>query len=80
MPSPTALSRDGLFAFSVERHDGPEDFVLQTIAPLRASETYLSQAASTSGLSLSSLASEIIRQDRGAGIEGLMVVARKDGV
>ena len=39
------LSAGGLFAFSVERHDGPEDFVLRPSRRYAHSEAYLSQGA-----------------------------------
>ncbi len=40
-------------------------------------ETYVRSVLSASGLVLLSLEREIIRQDRGAAVEGFIVVARK---
>jgi predicted TPR repeat methyltransferase len=71
------LSAGGMFAFSVERHDGPEDFVLRPSRRYAHSEGYLRKVLTASGLGLSSLESEIIRQDRGEAVWGFIVVARK---
>ena len=73
------LSADGLFAFSVEKHDGAEDFVLRPSRRYAHSEPYLRRLLSANGFSPPSIEAETIRQDRGAGIEGLIVVARKAG-
>ena len=75
----TGLSASGLFAFSVEQHDGPEDFVLRPSRRYAHSETYVRRLLSANGFAPPSLASDVIRQDRGAGIEGLIVVTRKAG-
>ena len=71
------LSPGGTFAFSVEKHDGPEDFVLRETRRYAHAETYVRSALSASGLVLLSLEREVIRQDRGAAVEGFIVVARK---
>jgi predicted TPR repeat methyltransferase len=71
------LTPDGLFVFSVESHDGPEDFVLRPSRRYAHSQAYLRKVLSASGLALSSLESEIIRQDRGEAVAGFIVVGRK---
>ena len=71
------LSKGGLFAFSVERHDGQEDFMLRPSRRYAHSETYLRRLLSANGFAAPSLEAETIRQDRGAGIDGLIVLARK---
>ena len=74
------LLAGGMFAFSVERHDGPEDFVLRPSRRYAHSQAYLSKVLTANGLALSSLESEIIRQDRGEAVAGFIVVARKAAV
>jgi predicted TPR repeat methyltransferase len=70
------LGPGGLFAFSVEKHAGGEDFGLRPSRRYAHSERYVRQAMDTAGFDLQSVATEIIRQDRGAPLEGLIVVAR----
>jgi len=71
------LSHDGLFAFSVERNDGSEDFVLRPSRRYAHSEDYLRGLLLANGFSPLSVEAQTIRQDRGDGIKGLIVVARK---
>ncbi len=71
------LETGGLFAFSVEAHDGPADFVLRDSRRYAHSEAYLRRQLAGNALSIASLAREAIRMDRGASIHGLVVVARK---
>lgn len=71
----TALVPGGVFAFSVERHDGPEDFVLRSSRRYAHSQAYLLRLLSSAGLTLLTLGSATIRMDRGEPIEGLIVVA-----
>lgn len=72
------LEAGGLFAFSVEAHDGAGDFALRDSRRYAHSETYLRRLLDANGLSVISLAREPIRMDRGAAIDGFVVVARKD--
>lgn len=65
---------DGLFAFSVEALDG-DGFVLRDSRRYAHSESYVRQQLAAIGFKLLSLDREPIRQDRGAAIEGLIVVA-----
>jgi predicted TPR repeat methyltransferase len=65
----------GIFAFSVEKHDGAEDFVLRPSRRYAHSQAYLRRLLDAHGLSVVSLAAAAIRTDRGEPIEGLIVVA-----
>jgi predicted TPR repeat methyltransferase len=71
------LGSGGLFAFSVERHDSPQDLLLRPSRRYAHSEAYVRRVLSASGFMLLSLEAEIIRQDRGEGVEGLIGVARR---
>ncbi len=71
------LKQGGLFVFSVEKHDGPEPFRLRESRRFAHSQAYIEQALRDVGLALLSLDEAIIRQDRNAPIEGLIVTARK---
>jgi len=76
----TALARSmlapgGLFAFSVEQHDGPQDVVLQPSRRHAHTQTYVERMLAANGFSLVSAESEIIRQDRGEPVRGLICVA-----
>jgi len=71
----TALTEDGLFAFTVEEHEGPEDFVLRDTRRYAHSEAYVLHSLHISGLLVVSLTAETIRMDRGASVEGLFVAA-----
>lgn len=70
-----ALKTGGLFAFSVEAHEGPEDVALRASRRYAHSEAYLRRLLAEAGLSVVSLERADIRMDRGAAIEGLIVVA-----
>ena len=70
-----ALKAGGLFAFSVEAHAGPEDVVLRASRRYAHSEAYLRRLLAEAGLSVVSLERADIRMDRGAAIEGLIMVA-----
>jgi predicted TPR repeat methyltransferase len=69
-----ALKRDGLFAFTVERHDGPDDYVLRESRRYAHSEGYVRRVVADVGLKVISLETDTIRMDRGAPIAGLIVV------
>ncbi|MBL8581337.1 MAG: methyltransferase domain-containing protein [Rhizobiaceae bacterium] len=69
------LAPGGLFAFSVESHDGTEDYVLRPSRRYAHSERDVRRTLSAHGLQVLSLARERIRMDRGEPIEGLIVVA-----
>lgn len=71
-----ALPAGGIFAFSVEHHAGPEDFVLRPSRRYAHSEAYLSRLLAENGFEIVSLEKAAIRMDRGEPVEGLMVVGR----
>lgn len=71
------LPQGGLFAFSVERHDGPEPLVLRPSRRYAHSEAPLRDLLARAGFTIVSLDAHPIRMDRGQPIEGLIVVARK---
>ena len=73
-----ALEAGGLFAFSVEAHDGEEDYVLRASRRYAHSEGYIDGLLDARGLTLLSLSREVIRQDRHEPVEGLIVVAGKE--
>jgi len=72
-----ALPAGGVFAFSVEHHDGPEEMVLRPSRRYAHSRAYLRRLLEGSGFDTVSLEAAAIRTDRGEPLEGLIVVARK---
>lgn len=70
-----ALAPGGLFAFSVERHEGLEDFVLRASRRYAHSQAYLLRLLASERLTLATLGDTTIRMDRGEPIEGLIVIA-----
>ncbi|BCH27350.1 class I SAM-dependent DNA methyltransferase [Mesorhizobium sp. L-8-3] len=70
-----ALRPGGLFAFSVEKHDGPEDLVLRPSRRYAHSQAYLQRLLDQSGLTVLWLDAQPIRMDRGEPIAGLLVLA-----
>jgi predicted TPR repeat methyltransferase len=72
-----ALPAGGLFAFSVEHHPGPEDFVLRSSRRYAHSEAYLRRLLAGSGFEIVSLELATIRLDRGEPVAGLIVVGRR---
>lgn len=71
----TALAPGGVFAFSVEKHEGREPFVLRETRRYAHSRAYVEDALARTVLSLVSLEEAVIRQDRNAPVEGFVVVA-----
>lgn len=74
-----ALRPGGVFAFSVERHDGPGEFTLRESRRYAHSEAYLRRLLAACGLPMVSLTAGTIRMDRDAPVEGLVVVAEMPG-
>jgi predicted TPR repeat methyltransferase len=73
----SALRGGGVFAFSVERHAGPEDLVLRPSRRYAHSEAYMRGVLARNGFAVVSLEMHIIRQDRGEPVEGLILVAQR---
>ncbi|MBS9721795.1 methyltransferase domain-containing protein [Tianweitania sp. BSSL-BM11] len=73
--SVTAMLRpNGLFAFSVEASEG-DDLVLQESRRYAHGRAYVERELAQAGLTLLSVREDTIRSDRGAAIQGLVVVA-----
>lgn len=71
------LRPGGLFAFSVERHRGGEDFVLRPSRRYAHGDAYVRRLLDAAGLALASFDRATIRMDRGEPVEGVIVVAGK---
>jgi predicted TPR repeat methyltransferase len=71
------LAPGGLFAFSVEKHDGTEPFALRETRRYAHSRDYVEDALATAGLSLASLDEAVIRQDRDAPVKGLIAMTKR---
>jgi len=71
---PAMLAAGGLFAFSVEAHDGPEDFVLRPSRRYAHGEAYVRRVLA-GRLTVLEMERHVIRMDRNEPIEGLIVVA-----
>nr|WP_274630726.1 methyltransferase domain-containing protein [Mesorhizobium shangrilense] len=71
------LRKAGLYAFSVERHEGTEDFKLRPSRRYAHAEHYVRRVLADAGFHVLSVAIEVIRHDRGAPLDGLIVVARR---
>lgn len=69
------LAADGLFAFSVEKFDGPDGFTLQPSRRYAHSQNYVRAVLAANGFSLLSLDERTIRRDRSEPVAGLIVVA-----
>lgn len=73
----STLAPGSLFAFSVEKHEGPENFVLRPSRRYAHAEAYVRLALAEAGFAVLSLDEAVIRQDRSEPVEGLIVVARR---
>jgi len=73
------LELRGLYAFTVEAHDGPEDYALRPSLRYAHSETYLRRALGEAGFEVVTLDRIFLRMDGTERIEGHLVVARKAG-
>jgi len=71
----TALRGAGLFAFSVEAHDGPERMRLRPSLRYAHAPWAVEADLVDAGFDVLSLETTTIRRDRGAPVEGLIVVA-----
>jgi predicted TPR repeat methyltransferase len=72
------LAPDGLFAFTVESHDGP-DVVLRETLRYADSADHVRDALRRAGLNLLALDPASKRTEKGVPISGLVVVARSGG-
>ncbi len=67
----------GLFAFSVELLEGPEDLVLRPSRRYAHSAAYVTKALAQAGFDIVASSITDIRKDRGEPIKGLLVIARR---
>lgn len=70
-----ALRPGGLFAFSVEASDG-SDFVLRPSRRYAHSAAYIEHLAADQGMRSESMVPQVIREDGGGEVQGLLVVMR----
>lgn len=70
------LAPGALFAFSVER-SADQDVALRDSLRFAHSAKYVTVALNGAGLEVANIEQAVLRKDRGADIEGLLIVARK---
>ncbi len=70
------LAEDGLFAFSVEKGVGA-DWAVQSSLRFAHSADYIARRVIETGLDLVLIEETVFRTDRGADVDGLLVIARK---
>lgn len=70
------LASGALFAFSVER-SADQDVALRDSLRFAHSANYVTAALQGAGLEVANIEQAVLRKDRGADVEGLLVVARK---
>lgn len=73
------LETGGLFAFTVEAHDGPEDYAIRPSLRYAHGEAYLRRALGAAGFEIVRLERVFLRMDGAERIEGHLAVARKAG-
>ena len=71
------LREGGMFAFSVERHHGEEEQMLQSSLRYAHNGDVIRRALAEVGFELMAVSAETIRLDRGEPVAGLLFVARK---
>ena len=72
------LADDGLLAFTLERHCGPEAMVLQESLRYAHNEAAVHEALANAGLRVLTLTTAVLRHDRGVPVDGLLVLAERD--
>ena len=72
-----AIEPGGLLAFSLEEHDGEEPVFLRPSLRYAHGAAATQQAVANAGLELLRFERATLRQDRGAPIAGMLIVARK---
>jgi predicted TPR repeat methyltransferase len=72
-----ALQPGGLLAFSLEAHDGPEPLFLRPSLRYAHGIAATREALVEAGLEILRFETAVLRQDRGAPISGMLVVARR---
>lgn len=69
-----ALRNGGRFAFSVEAHDGAEDFVLRSSGRYAHSRAGIETLARGHGFTVNEITPSILRQESGEDMRGLLVI------
>jgi predicted TPR repeat methyltransferase len=71
------LVRGGRFVATLERHDGPQDYLLAPTQRFRHSADYVQRLLQSAGLRAERLDPVVARQEAGQPVPGLLVVAAK---
>ncbi len=74
----SALRTQGLFMFTVETHDGDEDYLLGQTVRYSHSRHYIEGLAKRRGLELLTCNDTVYRKESGKDVDGLVVVLRKN--
>ncbi|MTW09524.1 tetratricopeptide repeat protein [Pseudoduganella eburnea] len=69
-----ALRSGGVFAFSVEEYEGPEDFILRTSGRYAHSRTGIESLARSHGFAILEIAPSTLRQESGEDMRGLLAI------
>ena len=72
----SALKENGLFLFSVESHEGDENFKLPVTARFTHSKKYIQELAKRRGLELLECKETIIRTESGSPVNGFLVALK----
>jgi predicted TPR repeat methyltransferase len=73
----SALKENGLFLFSVESHEGDENFKLPVTARFTHSKKYIQELAKRRGLELLECKDTVIRTESGSPVDGFLVALKK---
>jgi predicted TPR repeat methyltransferase len=71
-----AMAPGALIAFSVEKHDGPEDFILRESRRFAHSRRYIEHMLKEKAIELVEVTEAVLRKDGRERIVGLIVVGR----
>jgi predicted TPR repeat methyltransferase len=69
-----ALRSGGVFAFSVEEYEGPEDFILRTSGRYAHSRSGIESLARSHGFAILEITPSTLRQESGEDMRGLLVI------
>ena len=75
-----ALKQNGLFAFSVEKSEAGEDFILRNTARYAHGEDYIRSVSERLGFVLADIFPTILREEMGKPMHGFIVVLKKPAV
>lgn len=74
-----SLPTGGVFAFSVERHEGPENMVIRPSRRYAHAPAYVRSLLAAAGFDIAAFETADIRMDRGKPVQGLIVIAVRGG-